>query len=448
MAGGGSASPRPSCAWASTSWRTSWPARRGRATRPAEVLDATRCPHRVARHRHLAAARSRTSGGRWREWRSRARLRTRARRDGRRCCSRCAPTCTCPAWRWRGGDPTGRSLHLGVGGVGPARRITPAPTARAPARSSPGSGGDGSARRPAASTTSGSTSCCRGCPRRTRAMTCLVRRCVLPTTGDGQPGADPSTTWTPAADDAAGAPGIGRSTLRYLLARIRELSGINLTDADTRFQLHLAPEGARSPRRVWPANSRQPGRPRAGQLLPEEGQGRLRGGLRGVLPDVPTRLPDRGFWTHDHSRTPHQELRPRLTAVDDVTFTAQPGRVTGFLGPNGAGKSTTMRIMVGLTPATVRHRHRRRPPLRRPAQPGPSRSASCSTPRPSTPAAPAARSSPSRRAPWACPAAASTRCSTWSASPTTRPSAGCATTRSACASDSASPPRCSATPRC
>ena len=41
-----------------------------------------------------------------------------------------------------------------------------------------------------------------------------------------------------------------------------------------------------------------------------------------------------------------------FTAVDDVTFTARPGRVTGFLGPNGAGKSTTMRIMVGLTPAT------------------------------------------------------------------------------------------------
>jgi ABC-2 type transport system ATP-binding protein len=39
-------------------------------------------------------------------------------------------------------------------------------------------------------------------------------------------------------------------------------------------------------------------------------------------------------------------------AVDDVTFTAAPGRVTGFLGPNGAGKSTTMRIMVGLTRAT------------------------------------------------------------------------------------------------
>jgi ABC-2 type transport system ATP-binding protein len=40
------------------------------------------------------------------------------------------------------------------------------------------------------------------------------------------------------------------------------------------------------------------------------------------------------------------------TAVDDVTFTAAPGRVTGFLGPNGAGKSTTMRMMVGLTRPT------------------------------------------------------------------------------------------------
>ena len=36
------------------------------------------------------------------------------------------------------------------------------------------------------------------------------------------------------------------------------------------------------------------------------------------------------------------------TAVDDVTFTVNPGQVTGFLGPNGAGKSTTMRMIVGL----------------------------------------------------------------------------------------------------
>ena len=41
-----------------------------------------------------------------------------------------------------------------------------------------------------------------------------------------------------------------------------------------------------------------------------------------------------------------------FTAVDDVSFTARPGRVTGFLGPNGAGKSTAMRMMTGLTPAT------------------------------------------------------------------------------------------------
>jgi ABC-2 type transport system ATP-binding protein len=35
-------------------------------------------------------------------------------------------------------------------------------------------------------------------------------------------------------------------------------------------------------------------------------------------------------------------------AVDEVTFTVRPGRVTGFLGPNGAGKSTTLRILLGL----------------------------------------------------------------------------------------------------
>jgi ABC-2 type transport system ATP-binding protein len=35
-------------------------------------------------------------------------------------------------------------------------------------------------------------------------------------------------------------------------------------------------------------------------------------------------------------------------AVDDLSFTVQPGAVTGFLGPNGAGKSTTMRMILGL----------------------------------------------------------------------------------------------------
>ena len=42
----------------------------------------------------------------------------------------------------------------------------------------------------------------------------------------------------------------------------------------------------------------------------------------------------------------------RYTAVDSISFSVRPGRVTGFLGPNGAGKSTTMRVMVGLTVPT------------------------------------------------------------------------------------------------
>ncbi len=37
-----------------------------------------------------------------------------------------------------------------------------------------------------------------------------------------------------------------------------------------------------------------------------------------------------------------------VLAVDDLSFTVEPGHVTGFLGPNGAGKSTTMRAIIGL----------------------------------------------------------------------------------------------------
>jgi ABC-2 type transport system ATP-binding protein len=39
-------------------------------------------------------------------------------------------------------------------------------------------------------------------------------------------------------------------------------------------------------------------------------------------------------------------------AVENVSFTCEPGSVTGFLGPNGAGKSTTLRMLTGLTPPT------------------------------------------------------------------------------------------------
>ena len=40
------------------------------------------------------------------------------------------------------------------------------------------------------------------------------------------------------------------------------------------------------------------------------------------------------------------------TAVDNISFTVEPGTVTGFLGPNGAGKSTTMRMIMGLDKPT------------------------------------------------------------------------------------------------
>ena len=46
-----------------------------------------------------------------------------------------------------------------------------------------------------------------------------------------------------------------------------------------------------------------------------------------------------------------RELTKRFgdkVAVDHLSFTVEPGKVTGFLGPNGAGKSTTMRLITGL----------------------------------------------------------------------------------------------------
>ena len=46
-----------------------------------------------------------------------------------------------------------------------------------------------------------------------------------------------------------------------------------------------------------------------------------------------------------------------VRALEDVTFSAPPGRVTGFLGPNGAGKSTAMRALLGLTPPSSGRAH-------------------------------------------------------------------------------------------
>jgi ABC-2 type transport system ATP-binding protein len=42
-----------------------------------------------------------------------------------------------------------------------------------------------------------------------------------------------------------------------------------------------------------------------------------------------------------------------IPAVDDVTFSARPGEVTGYLGPNGSGKSTTMKMITGLIQMTA-----------------------------------------------------------------------------------------------
>ncbi|WP_405631168.1 ATP-binding cassette domain-containing protein [Streptomyces sp. NBC_00016] len=47
-----------------------------------------------------------------------------------------------------------------------------------------------------------------------------------------------------------------------------------------------------------------------------------------------------------------KEYGPRR-AVDRLTFSVRPGRVTGFLGPNGAGKSTTLRLVLGLDEPTA-----------------------------------------------------------------------------------------------
>ena len=41
-----------------------------------------------------------------------------------------------------------------------------------------------------------------------------------------------------------------------------------------------------------------------------------------------------------------------VAAVSDLTFTVEPGRVTGFLGPNGAGKTTSLRMLLGLVAPT------------------------------------------------------------------------------------------------
>jgi len=58
-----------------------------------------------------------------------------------------------------------------------------------------------------------------------------------------------------------------------------------------------------------------------------------------------------------------------VRAVDDLSFEAKPGAVTGFLGPNGAGKTTTMRMILGLDRPTAGHVTVNRGPYRRSSSP-------------------------------------------------------------------------------
>ena len=94
-----------------------------------------------------------------------------------------------------------------------------------------------------------------------------------------------------------------------------------------------------------------------------------------------------------------------VAAVDDLSFTAREGAVTGFLGPNGAGKITTLRMLLGLVHADRRHRHDRRPAVRGDRVSRSATSGQCSRPTPSIPAGGHAITFGCWRPPQGCPLA-------------------------------------------
>jgi len=69
-------------------------------------------------------------------------------------------------------------------------------------------------------------------------------------------------------------------------------------------------------------------------------------GIRATAADTPTAAP---VVTVSSLTKRYGEL----AAVEDLTFSLDPGTVTGFLGPNGAGKSTTLRLLLGLAEPTA-----------------------------------------------------------------------------------------------
>ncbi len=136
-----------------------------------------------------------------------------------------------------------------------------------------------------------------------------------------------------------------------------------------------------------------------------------------------------------------------VKAVDDLSFTVDEGRVTGFLGPNGAGKTTTLRMLLGLVNPTSGSATVHGQPFTTLSDPVHTVGAVLD----------GGMLHPGRsgrnhlrtlaRGGRASATSAWTSCWSSSRSPTRRTGAPAAT-RSACASGSAWPRRCSATRRC
>ena len=103
-----------------------------------------------------------------------------------------------------------------------------------------------------------------------------------------------------------------------------------------------------------------------------------------------------------------------VVAVDNLSFTVEPGRVTGFLGPNGSGKTTTLRMLLGLvhpSAGTATIAGRTYQDLENPRRP----SAPCWRRPASTRRGAPAPTCAWRPAPAATTRSGPTRCSSWSA---------------------------------
>ena len=71
------------------------------------------------------------------------------------------------------------------------------------------------------------------------------------------------------------------------------------------------------------------------------------------------------------SRTGFRRTRREVRAVDDLSFSVEPGEMVGYIGPNGAGKSTTIKMLTGiLVPSGGQHPGGRHRPVGQPAQAG------------------------------------------------------------------------------